>query len=282
MALVAASAAAACGGDDKPSAPEYFQQLEAMFEDVSEGLAVLETQFPEAFQEPVPTANFLRATIALWREALTNKLRDLDTPAEIQEPHDRFLTAGTAFEDELVQFTDRIADLESMSEGEQLFATFQPRLDIAKALFESACQTLQTAADASGINVRLGGQDVGLDCGSQPKESSVPLETPAPLAIRRTPPPQLLIVGGQIQNSYGERVVLRGVAIDQPFLLANSPTLGHFAAEDYHVLADDWGANIIRVPVYPRSWTGDPLYMDKYLDPLVQWGGERSLISVPT
>ena len=111
---------------------------------------------------------------------------------------------------------------------------------------------------------------------SRAGDAPAPLETPAPPAIRRTPPPQLLIVGSQIQNTYGERVVLRGVAIAEPYMLANSPR-GHFAAEDYRALADDWGANVIRVPVYPLMWTRDPLYMDRYLDPLVQWGGEYGL-----
>ena len=72
--------------------------------------------------------------------------------------------------------------------------------------------------------------------------------------------------------------MLRGVAIDEPSVLARNPTSrGHFAAEDYRVLAQDWGANIIRVPVYPISWTRHPKYMENYLDPLVQWGGEYGL-----
>ena len=72
--------------------------------------------------------------------------------------------------------------------------------------------------------------------------------------------------------------MLRGVAIDEPSVLARNPTSrGHFAAEDYRVLAQDWGANIIRVPVYPISWTRHPKYMENYLDPLVQWGGEHGL-----
>ena len=104
-----------------------------------------------------------------------------------------------------------------------------------------------------------------------------PLETPAPPVAKRTPPPQLHVVGNQIQNTHGERVVLRGVAITEPYALANSSRIGHFAAEDYRVLADDWSANIIRVPVYPRMWTLDPQYMKKYLDPLVQCGGEYGL-----
>ena len=105
-----------------------------------------------------------------------------------------------------------------------------------------------------------------------------PLETPAPPVVRRTPPPQLHIVGNQIQNTYGERDVLRGVAIDEPYVLAHNPTSrGHFAAQDYRTLAHDWGANIIRVPIYPRTWTRDALYMEKALDPLVQWGGEYGL-----
>ena len=71
---------------------------------------------------------------------------------------------------------------------------------------------------------------------------------------------------------------MRGVAIDEPYILAHNPTsMGHFDAEDYRSLADDWGANIIRVPIYPVSWTRDPLYAEKVLDPLVKWGGEYGL-----
>ena len=113
-------------------------------------------------------------------------------------------------------------------------------------------------------------------CG-QAGEPPAPLETPAPRVVRRTPPPQLLVVGSQIKNTYGEQVVLRGVAIQEPYALKNSPRIGHFDAEDYRILADDWGANIIRVPVYPLMWTRDPQYMENYLDPLVEWGAEYGL-----
>jgi endoglucanase len=103
-------------------------------------------------------------------------------------------------------------------------------------------------------------------------------ETPAPPYVRRAPPPQLLILGGQIRNTYGEQVVLRGVAIDEPSILARNPTSrGHFSAEDYRVLADSWDVNIIRVPIYPTSWAREPEYMESYLDPLVGWGGEYGL-----
>lgn len=110
-------------------------------------------------------------------------------------------------------------------------------------------------------------------CG-QTGGSPAPLETPAPPVVRRTPPPQLVIVGNQIWNTQGERVVLRGVAINEPLVLIVSPRIGHFAAEDYRTVAHNWGANIIRVPIYPSTWVRDPLYMEKVLNPLVQWGGE--------
>ena len=83
-----------------------------------------------------------------------------------------------------------------------------------------------------------------------------------------------MIVGNQIWNTQGERVVLRGVAINEPLVLIVSPRIGHFAAEDYRTVAHNWGANIIRVPIYPSTWVRDPLYMEKVLNPLVQWGGE--------
>ena len=71
---------------------------------------------------------------------------------------------------------------------------------------------------------------------------------------------------------------MRGMAIDEPSVLARNPTSrGHFEAEDYRVLAQDWGADIIRVPIYPAHWTRDPHYMENFLDPLVQWGAEYGL-----
>ena len=81
-------------------------------------------------------------------------------------------------------------------------------------------------------------------------------ETPAPPVSRRILPPQLHVVGNQKQNINGEQVVLRGVAIADPFFLAHYRRDKHFIREDYRVLAQEWGANIIRVLVLPRMWEG--------------------------
>ena len=102
-------------------------------------------------------------------------------------------------------------------------------------------------------------------------------KTAALSTSRRTPPAQLVIDGNQIKNIYGEQVVMRGVAIRDPWELANSPVDKHFSAEDYRILAQDWGANIIRVPILPLWWTFDEDYMEKYLDPIVRWGEEYGL-----
>lgn len=67
-------------------------------------------------------------------------------------------------------------------------------------------------------------------------------------------------------------MVLRGVAIRDPWELANSPVDKHFSDEDYRIFAQDRGANIVRVPINPLWWASDMDYMEKYLDPIVQWG----------
>ena len=104
-----------------------------------------------------------------------------------------------------------------------------------------------------------------------------PAPTPTPTPVMPMPPPRLYVVGNQIQNEDGENVVLRGVAIADPFFLADPRLYNHFIADDYSILAKVWGANIIRVPIHPELWEWDKEYVEKYLDPLVQWGKEYGL-----
>lgn len=277
LLLALGTFATACGDSDELTLKEYFQRVEEILGDSDNRAEALEGAFPGAFEEPAATSDFFRASATIFGEA-NDKMDDIDAPTEVQEAHNKFVAATVGLLDVTESIADGLADVGLASEFGGLLELKQPEFDAANERMEAACRALQSIADDNGIAIDLGSVD--RDCDALQVDASgapVPLETPAPPVVRRTPPPQLLIVGNQIQNTYGERVVLRGVAIDQPTLLANSPRVGHFAAEDYRVLADDWGANIIRVPVYPRSWTSDPLYMEKYLDPLVQWGGESGI-----
>jgi len=86
------------------------------------------------------------------------------------------------------------------------------------------------------------------------------------------------VVGNEIQNKDGEIVVLRGVSIADPAILHYER---HWTARDYEVLAKEWGAEIIRVPIHPSTWEHDPDYAEKYLDPIVEWGESFGLYIFP-
>jgi endoglucanase len=97
-----------------------------------------------------------------------------------------------------------------------------------------------------------------------PTSAPTPTPTPTPVPLSR-----LHVVGNEIKNDGGEVVVLRGVSIADPAILYYEQ---HWTAADYEVLADDWGAEIIRVPIHPSTWEHDPDYAKEYLDPIVEWG----------
>jgi endoglucanase len=100
--------------------------------------------------------------------------------------------------------------------------------------------------------------------------------------MRPSPPPALTIVGGELRNGNGERVVLRGVAvrgveIDDQAFVGTRFEQKRYSRADIQELAQQWGVNIIRVPIQPPAWAGDPEYSERNLDALVQWGAELGI-----
>ena len=153
----------------------------------------------------------------------------------------------------------------------------QVRQDTQGELLTLSSNSTHIVAEESGHGIQMEQPDLVIKAIRQVVEEVSGRKTTAPTAPRRAPPPQLKIDGNQIRNIHGEQVVLRGVAIRDPWELANSPVDKHFSEEDYRVLAQDWGANIVRVPILPLWWALDKDYMEKYLDPIVQWGQEYGL-----
>ena len=153
----------------------------------------------------------------------------------------------------------------------------QVRLETQEELISLSTNSAHIIAEESGHSIQKDQPDLVIKAIRQVVEEVSGRKTTALPAPRRAPPPKLKIVENQIENIHGEQVVLRGVAIADPLTLANHPRDKHFIREDYRVLAQEWGANIIRVPIHPPTWELDQRYMEKYLDPLVQWGGELGL-----
>lgn len=68
-----------------------------------------------------------------------------------------------------------------------------------------------------------------------------------------TPPlPELSVSGNQIITTEGNAVILRGIAIMDPIILASgeNPDLGPWREDIFREL-DNWGANIVRLPIHP-------------------------------
>ena len=132
----------------------------------------------------------------------------------------------------------------------------QVQQDAQGELLTLSSNSTHVIAEESGHGIPMEQPDLVIKAIRQVVEAVRSHETPAPPVSRRIPPPQLHVVGNQKQNINGEQVVLRGVAIADPFFLANYRRDKHFIREDYRVLAQEWGANIIKVLVLPRMWEG--------------------------
>ncbi len=81
-------------------------------------------------------------------------------------------------------------------------------------------------------------------------------------------PSMLRVEQHQIVDAAGEPVVLRGVALADPYFLAEVEARD--AAADLRALADRWAVNAIRVPIYPELWMHHPGYLARYVDPVVE------------
>ncbi len=87
-------------------------------------------------------------------------------------------------------------------------------------------------------------------------------------------PEWISVSGNRLVNESGETVVFHGVNIRDPHNLVEN---GHWTKAHFQE-AQHWGANIIRLPVHPRSWRdrGEEGYL-QLLDQAVEWANELGL-----
>ncbi len=154
---------AACrgNGDGELTLEEYFQKSDAIFEDASERIEALddpgEQEFASEEQQIEAIRDFLVADRAITEDVL-DELENIDPPTEVQEAHNDFQGAGVVlvalFEDVAAQ----LANVESASEVDRVFALNAPEINAAYARADAACFALQGVANANGV-------DVDLECG---------------------------------------------------------------------------------------------------------------------
>jgi len=114
----------------------------------------------------------------------------------------------------------------------------------------------------------------------EPANSPSPTPTFSPTTIPQ--PAQLRVLRNRFVNEDGNTVILRGIAIMDPVLLASrrNPSLGNWREKIFQVISE-WGANIVRIPVHP------PMFYDygvtkslRVLDQAVEWAAKYNLFVI--
>lgn len=84
---------------------------------------------------------------------------------------------------------------------------------------------------------------------------------------------RLTTQGNRVVSDGGHPVVLRGVMVPDPAVLAREGRFRRGMIKDITAA----GANVVRVPVHPLYWREDPEYLWRYLDEIVRWCGEEGM-----
>lgn len=165
LLLALTTIAAACaGGGDEPTLEEYFRQLEARVDERERQFDALQEEFTpdeegapdlssgEVLQQIDAVRRFYEASGPIFGD-FVEAVDGIDPPPEVENPHEEFVAAGAAVLDLFLDFTGRLADVESVVELGALFN--DPGLDAASARYGQACSNLQGIADDNGIDVDL-------------------------------------------------------------------------------------------------------------------------------
>jgi hypothetical protein len=178
LALAAAlSLTMACGGgDNSPSSSvtdqalrDYFQGLSGILNGVDAKSNQLNSQYPNAGQDPDQTRQYLSQFQPVANTAL-NDIKNLTPPSTVKDLHDRFVSA---LEDVLAADATLSSDVQSINTAADMKAYFDShQADFAAktSLVNSVCSDLQTQANSKNVAVDL-------KC---TRTSSSPAATPAP------------------------------------------------------------------------------------------------------
>ena len=154
LLLVLSSIAATCGGDEKLTLEEFFQQGDAIDDDYGERFDRLPDRYPDADPENLQVFEAFYSEYAVLFKELIDELETLNPPSEAEDAFEELLTAGSEYGEFLQELSDRFGRVESLTEVEQLFREGAE----SGGRYRQACHSLQEVAHANGVVVRF-------DCG---------------------------------------------------------------------------------------------------------------------
>ena len=143
----------ACGGDEKLTLEEFFQQSDAIYADAGMRALALTREFNGAQDEDIQTYSvFVRKNAVLFAEFI-DELETLNPPSEAEDAIDEFLTAGSEFAESQEGLADLLGEAESFTELSQLSQESEAAsaFSASQERYQDACRSLQEIADANGI-----------------------------------------------------------------------------------------------------------------------------------
>jgi hypothetical protein len=133
---------------------DYFQQLSTILTTVDAQSKQLNTQYPNAGQDPDQTGQFLTAFLPVENSAV-NDVKNLNPPSSVKDLHDRFVAA---IEDLVAADTTISNDVQSINTAADMKAYFdshQTDFSAKSDLVNSICSELQTQANSKSLSVDL-------------------------------------------------------------------------------------------------------------------------------
>ena len=150
------AAAAGCDGDGELTLEEYLQEVDAIFKQAEERgephVEALNQEFSSEDEQVSAIRDFWNAVVPITRDAF-DALELINAPPEVAEEHNKFIEALMELEESFSDISDRLEDVESISEVNELLN--DPGLNEASDRSDEACLTLQDIADANNIEVNL-------------------------------------------------------------------------------------------------------------------------------
>ena len=160
VAVVAGSLLLAACGDgeegEELGLDEYFRQLDEIEEGIKTDIGALGEESEGAWEDIEATRDYVDGYRDILEQGISD-MRELDPPAEAEDAHDEFVAALSDMVPVSEDYSERLADIETPSELQELFAeqVADPRLQEAWQRVDDACVELQGIADENGINVSL-------------------------------------------------------------------------------------------------------------------------------
>ncbi len=175
LLLVFGATAPACGEDGgglsedegkgvKLSLEEYLLRIDAIFEDADEQGKVVIDELQEARASASTDEERIEAFRIFFYASGTSgivadfidSLQNIDPPAEAEQAHGEFLAPSIAAAELSEHFADRLADVQSASELQEVTDEFTAEIIEVASPTIPACFELQRLADDNNIEVDLG------------------------------------------------------------------------------------------------------------------------------